>query len=135
MLATIDNNVLVALFAFLTAIITVALPQIRQGRRTEKHTMDIKDALGEKNGNGTAMQMVAKSMAAQYELLQRMQAHEDLDTSRFAALDSAVQAVSGQVAQAAQAAASAASAAASAASTAESLASVKAKKEDVQTPG
>jgi hypothetical protein len=122
MLATVDPNVLVALFAFLTAIVTVAIPNWRRGKRAEKHAMEIKEALGEKNGNGNALEMLAKSMAAQYELLSRMDKHEALDTERFQSLDNAVETVSGQVAQATSAAASAAQAAASTAASAAVLA-------------
>lgn len=139
MLATVDANVLVALFAFLTAIVTVAIPQIRANRRSEKHQREIKDALGEKNGNGNAMEMLAKSMAAAYELLGRMDRHEELDTTRFQALDEAVEQVSGQVATATSAAASAAQAAASTASSAAVLAAgvaerLKAKEDGDKTP-
>lgn len=135
MLATVDANVLVALFAFLTAIVTVAIPQLRANRRSEKHQKDIKDALGEKNGNGNAMEMLAKTMGAQYELLSRMDKHEDLDTQRFQALDEAVESVSGQVSTATSAAASAAQAAASTAASAAVLAAGVAEQLKVKDDG
>lgn len=135
MLATIDPNVLVALFAFLTAIVTVTIPSLRANRRNEKHNRDIKDAIGEKNGNGNAMEMLAKTLGAQFELLKRMEAHEDLDTARFGALDRSVQGVSGQVTQATVAATSAAQAAASTAASAAVLAAGVAKDLKVKEDG
>lgn len=122
MLAAIDPNVLVAVFAFLTALVTVAIPQFRANRRSEKHNRDIKDTLGEKNGNGNAIQMIERLLGNQTEMLGWSQAHDNKDDKRFERIDAAIEQVSAQVAQASAVAASAAQIAASAATSAATLA-------------
>lgn len=140
MLATIDPNVTVALFAFLTAFVTVVVPtMLRRMKRTERHTEDIKNALGEKNGNGDAMQMLARSLGNQMELMKWSDDHDRRDNERFAKVENALEGVSGQLSQATAAAASAAQAAASAVSTAATLAAGVASdlkaKEDAEKAG
>lgn len=139
MLATVDPNVLVAVFAFLTALVTVFIPQMRRQKKVMRHTEEIKDAIGVKNGNGDAMQMLAKTLGAQYELIRRMEEHEELDTRRFLDIGEQVEGVSGQVTQASTAASTAAAAAASAAQTAARLAALTATRlkaaEDGPTTG
>src|SRR4051812_19479775 len=105
MLATLDANVMVALFAFLSAVVTVVVPQMmRRVKRTEKHTAEIKEAIGVKNGNGDAMQMIARSLSQQMEVLKWSEGHDAQDNARFEKLDDryerlsdAVEGVSNQV--------------------------------------